>query len=55
MKTREKIINGMSESELDAEYAHLRPAAGDDFEAALEALAGISWRVSVLPTLPTDS
>jgi hypothetical protein len=55
MTTREKvieIIKGMSESELEAEYAHLRqaagqPAAGDEFEAALEALAGISRRVSV--------
>lgn len=55
MTTREKvieIIKGMSESELEAEYAHLRqavggPGAGDDFEAALEALAGISRRVSV--------
>jgi hypothetical protein len=55
MTTREKvieIIKGMSESELEAEYAHLRraadrPSASDDFEAALEALAGISRRVNV--------
>jgi hypothetical protein len=52
MKTREKIINGMSESELEAEYAHLRqsadqPSAGDELEAAPQALAGISRRVSV--------
>lgn len=42
----------MSESELEAEYAHLRqavrrPLASDDFEAALGALASISRRVSV--------
>jgi hypothetical protein len=56
MTTREKlidIIQGMSEAELEAEYAHLRRAAGrpadgeDFFEDALEALAGISRRVDV--------
>lgn len=54
MTTREKvieIIQGMSESELEAEYTHLRQATGqpasDEFEEALEALAGISRRVNV--------
>lgn len=55
MTLREKvieIIKGMSKSELETEYAHLQQAAvqqgaGDDFEAALEVLAGISGRVSV--------
>ncbi len=41
-----------SEAELEAEYAHLRrttgqPAAGREFEDALDALAGISRRVNV--------
>lgn len=54
MTTREKvieIIQGMSEAELEAEYTHLRQATGqpanDEFEDALDALAGISRRVSV--------
>lgn len=61
MTTREKvieIIQGMSEGELEAEYTHLRQAtsrsaAGDEFEDALEALAGISRRVRV-PTEATQ-
>jgi hypothetical protein len=45
-------INRRSKPALEAEHAHLRqgadrPGAGDDFEAALEALASISRRVSV--------
>jgi molybdenum cofactor biosynthesis enzyme MoaA len=55
MTTREKVlelIQSMSEAELVAEYAHLRqttgrPAVGDGFEEALDALAGIGQRVSV--------
>ncbi len=54
MTTREKvieIIQGMSEAELEAEYTHLRQATGqpvgNEFEDALDALAGISGRVSV--------
>ncbi len=47
-----EIIKGMSEPELEAAHAHLRQAAvrsgaGDDFEAALQAPAGISRRLSV--------
>lgn len=47
-----RIINGMSEAELEAEYKHLtqatdQPAADDEFEAAVEALASFSRQVSV--------
>jgi hypothetical protein len=51
MKSRKKsieIINGMSASEVEVGYAHLRraadqPGAGDEFKAALEA----RWQASV--------
>lgn len=46
-----RIINGMSEAELQAEYRHLTQSRDqprvDEFEAAVEALVSFSRQVSV--------